>query len=269
MIRKTLLMNILVAIFAGELDAQAFRPHGVKIDAMGGFQRRVGLAYEWRITEKSSIEIQTSYSNHNPTSLDFFNGSMMVEYARREIFVNEIGLGEIKKSSNYFGSGRPLPELETSTVPLSTIQASLAYRVSYNEQNWRFFVQPSVNIARHQYAETSDDVFVSDVVVEQWQAGETLLDGLITRSTKHFTQVREMRLYNYWLGGVAYDIGFASTLKSGIHFDISVGLGLNVGKYPYKSPVAPFILNSVFPRYAIRVGYFFGTTPENIPIENR
>lgn len=266
---RLFIISVLAAVVC-QLDAQTLRRNGLKIDVGSTWQRRIGLVYERRVTQSSGFEVQAGYTHHNPTSTSFFNGSYRMEYAWREVSMTSADNVESKVSEGYFGSGRPLPQLPAGIVQLSTIQAGFAYRASYgNTPQFRLFLQPSLHVMRHRYAEARDYILVLQKETEKWITGATLADGSISRQTTHYRQTRDMRVHNRWYGGVAYDIGLACTLKNGLHLEGGAGLGINVGNTAYEKPKMPFALNGVHLRYMLRAGYFFGKIREAQPaVEN-
>ncbi len=260
-------MIAVMCLLTCALEAQTFRRNGFKLDLHDVGRQRYGLSYERRQNERSGFEVQIGYMHHNTTSQSFFNGTYQLDYALRLVNVFLPEQGVFQGWEEYFGTGRPLPELPVNPVQLSTITAGFAYRSSYGKNpHLRFFLQPSMQIMRHRYAETSDYTKVLHKDIETWYAGSQIPDGTVSRQTTYFRQTREMRIHNRWYGGVAYDLGLACTLKNGLHLEASGGLGLNVGKTAYEKPKMPFTLNSVYPRYALRAGYFLGKMRETPPL---
>lgn len=260
MIRSLFFLMLIATTIEGQSDIQLLSRHGIKVDLTGVVHRRVGLAYEWRINKRSGLEVQFSHTGQNPVrGMQFFHGDITVAYAVREIRQNTTGplhdylLPEYE--SGYFGSGRPLPDLDNTTVPLSTVEGWFGYRITYPEKNWRFFLQPSISIARHVYAITKDIKHIQKADYKSWQLAQG--DETVEQITTFYSQTRQMRLQRHWYGGIHYELGSAFALKWGLEIEARCGLGINVGKYPYKIPQFPYTLNEVHPHASIRAAYFW------------
>lgn len=262
MIRILLFTTFATTTIAAQSDVNSLRRHGIKFDLTGIAHRRAGLAYEWRINMRSGLEVQLSYTNQNPIrGAKFFHGNLTAAYAVRAIRQSMPGpLPEYllpEYASGYFGNGRPLPELDHTTVPLSTVQGRFGYRITYPENKWRFFLQPSVSVARHVYVEIKDQTDIQKSEYRSWQL--TQENDRVEQITTHYSQTRQMRLQRHWYGGLHYELGTAFPLKWGLEIEARCGLGFNIGKYPYKIPRIPYTLNEVHTHASIRLVYFWTT----------
>lgn len=250
---RVLLLVLFLAGSASQSFAQTLRHYGVNLDLTGILNRRVGLACEWRKNERSGLEFQLSYTDQNPVpGAHFFHGDWTVAYAKREIHRL---VDPSQNDSRYYGSGRPLPEVKYPTISISTVGGRIGYRASYPDNRWRFFIQPSFSVARHNFVHVHDKITTLDIETENWRIAQGL--ERLVQTTTYYRQTRQMRFQRQWYAGIHYEIGGAYTFRNGLALEARCGLGFNFGgKNPY--PQVPYTMNAVHTHASIRAGYFFG-----------
>lgn len=255
---KNLLIGLLV-LSGGELSGQHTQRHILKCDLTALFSSIWGGAYEFRINNKTGIELQGRFEQHPWSGPEVFNGDWIVYYAERRTDTLHEYFTDLLSTSGwqYITDARPMP-LVPLFVPQSTLQLSLGFRFSFEKQKspWRIFLQPGCIVTRHRFYEINETLLLETNLETSWVAGSYPYEFRVKRRTMGYRQTRSMRLQNAWQLGLNYDLGVS--WKLGRHFSLEGRLATGANLWlPYEEPQPPAPVRRFWARPALLAGWAF------------
>ncbi len=255
------LLPALGVLMGMESMAQNLRRGVVKADVVAAAKKQWGAGLEWRLNAKNSLDIQVGFQRHNELPSDVFNGDWTTDYAKRRDYVvsstsqtpaNDFGW-------EYLGTGRPLPDAASSMISLSNSYVRLSYGISYqtNPRGLRIILLPGISFSNHRYFDLSEQINKTRSTFERWQIGSAPYPAQLVEQTTFYTQTRQMREKNWWVGGVTQAFGFAWQAKPGFFLEARWTVGINFGDAPYPKEDVPPIMTNFFGQGAFFVGWAF------------
>lgn len=231
--------------------------HAIKVDLGPLTQKGARMAYEFRLSPKSSLEFSFGFQKHENQPEWLFNGDQIVHYLQHKLdtfnhsghFVNSSGWQNIESA--------PLEEVPEA-IPLKSANFRLGWRFNFEKpcSKWRFFLQPGLMVSGLQYFEIERDKRLEQQAITQWMTGSYPYLSRIVRTSAVYEQKRIMRKHDKWMPGLTYDLGFRR--KWGKHFflegRLSAGGNLAV---PYKSPAPPLVLRGLWIQPVVMLGWAF------------
>ncbi len=249
------LLWMLCFAFPGILFAQ--RRNAIKTDLTALAQKGGRLAYEFRLSPKSSLELSIGFQKHANQPDWIFHGDQIAYYLQRKLDTFDFA-GRLLNSSGWQNvESQPLPDAP-DFLPLFSANYRLGWRFVYEKarSKWRFFLQPGLNASSTRFFEITGGRRTENYYEEHWSIGTYPFQQKVERESVTTQQTRSMRLKNTWNFGLTYDLGFVR--KWGKHFflegRLSTGGNLSV---PYKSTHLPLTLRGLWAQPVLMAGWGF------------
>lgn len=243
------------------LKAQSNRSVVFKVDAVEALKKQLAVGIEWRTSAKGGLELQLGFQRHGQIPVGVFNGDWTTEYVERRTYILLASANSETAASGweYLGSGRPLPGAPPAINPISTLYTRLGYAISFQNKphGLRFILIPGFSLLRSRYFEVKDKTVKGETATQSWQLGATLNEQQLVEQTISYTQLREMRERNKWIGGGTYAFGLAWQAKSGISLEARITVGANFGEGIYVSEKPSPLLGNFYGQGAFFVGWAF------------
>lgn len=249
--------GLLLSLFflPGILIAQ--RRHTVKTDLTAWTQKGLRFAYEYRLNDKSSLELSIGFHRHETPPDWIFNGDQIVHYLQRKLDTFDFANRFVQSTGWQYSESQPLPDAP-DYLPLRSENYRIGWRFNFEKRrsNWRFFLQPGIQLANLHFFEVKGERRLESQMLDSWTIGNFPYKQRIDRISAVYEQTRSMRIKNEWFGGITYDLGLVR--KWGKHFQLegrlSAGGNLSL---PYKSPRPPITLRGLWVQPVLMLGWGF------------
>lgn len=255
------LLAIIGGWFGNKVEAQNMRQIIVKGNLVEATNKQIGVALEWRLCKKNSIEFQYGFQRHNDLPPNVFNGDWTANYVKQRNYIISLSTSApIQEDGwDYFGTGRPLPASSSPILALSTFYARIGYGMSFQKRprGPRLLLLPGISLSRHRFFEINDRVSNNETIFESWQIGPSQNQQQLVEQTAYFTQTRQMREKSKWIGGATYALGLAWQSKFGLSFEARFTAGVNFGDAPYAQQGQPNILSNYYGQGTLFIGWAF------------
>lgn len=238
----------------------------LKADVYSPFQQGLAGALEWRIDEKSGLELQVVWQHYGGRNNMWFNGERNVDYA--EVLTDSFSLTTLTRINTpawtLIGNNQPM-EAAPQHDPVSALQGRLAYRFNFQKAKspWRWMLQPGIHVTRYQYWQ------INTTTRQTYTASESNVFGVypyqvrVDLSYRYFQQTRVMLEQQAVFPGLHYAFGVARQFGALEIEGLGTG-GLNVNM-PYKEAL-PGITKGLFVELQLRLGWCIGREEvEEIP----
>jgi len=248
------LLLLLIAI-PGLFYAQ--RRHALKADLTALVRNGARIGYEFKLNQKSSLELSIGFQKHETQPDWLFNGDQIVHYLQRKTEVFDHG-GRFVESSGWQNvESQPLPDAPEH-LPLQSANLRLGWRFNFykDRSKWHFFLQPGLQVSNLRYFEIKGGKRL------EWQNESITIGGIdpytlrIESTSALYEQTRFMRNKHEWFGAFTYDLGFVRKLGKHLFLEgrLSAGGSLTV---PYKSPRPPVSFRGLWAEPLVMVGWKF------------
>lgn len=230
----------------------------LKVDLGPLVQKGARLAYEFKLNQKSSLELSFGFQKHENQPDWLFNGDQIIHYLQRKLdtfdyagrFVNSSGWQNVESA--------PLPNAPEAW-PLESANFRLGWRFNFEKEcsKWRFFLQPGLMISGLRFYTIDGNTRLEQQVKDQWVIGEFPYFSKIKRESAVYEQTRFMRLYTKWMPGLTYDLGFRRSWGKHFFLEGRVSAGGNLA-VPFKNPRPPITLRGLWVQPVVMAGWAFG-----------
>jgi hypothetical protein len=256
-LRQLLLLCLVGSCACLAIGQSKFPKHALKLNLSTPLRAGLGLAYEFRPTAGSGLEIQLHYKRYNKTPATIFNGDRVVEYVERRIDTVVVWSGEVldKDSWYYLGENRPLPNFpEWFALDAGYIQLGYSFTLNTTNTRWRFFLQPGLFAGYYQFYTTTDNTRILDKTIETWTI-QYFPVVQAQRQTVFYEQTRSMRLEKHFFYGLSYQAGTGWFLGKHFFLEARGIVNLNLKPPPEPYPAAP--VRRLSAQLALGLGYQF------------
>jgi hypothetical protein len=250
---------VLFASISLPLVAQTRPPRFIlKADVLSPFQPGLTGALEWRIDEKSGLELQVVWQDFDARNKPWFNGENRIDYA--EVLRDSFSLTSLTRINmpawEIFGDNQPLayaPEHD----PVSILQGRLSYRFVFQQEKspWRWMLQPGIQVTRYRYWQ------INTTTRQTYADSEFNIFGVYPYQIRvdfyyrYLRQTRLMQEQEAVFPGIHYAVGLARQFGALEIEGLGTG-GLNVNM-PYKEAL-PGVTKGLFVEFQLRLGLCIG-----------